>query len=228
MVFILLGIALVWVGFQSTQLLAKILAFSGAMAWGSLGIAYFLRWPALLGKKKQGGLLLTSYLLFWPYHLFSYASLLMFRLMRVVPFQELVPGLFLGGRLLSWEENRSGQLANASVLDLTSEFCEVGFLRKRRGYLCVPLLDGTAPSQVELKAGVNFITEQLRNGPVYVHCAMGHGRGATFAVAYLVASGKIPNLEEALNFVRSKRPGVRLKEGQLKALREFADERRNL
>lgn len=227
-VFILLGGALAWLGFDASSILWKIICFSCALASASLGTAYVLNWPGLLGKKRTGALLASSYLLFWPYHLLSYASLAMFRLMRVVPFQELVPGLFLGGRLLSWEQRKSAPLANASVLDLTSEFCEVGFFRMKHPYLCIPLLDGTAPNKDELRAGVDFITEQLRARPVYIHCAMGHGRGATFAIAWLVASGRMRNIEEALSYVRSKRPGVKIREGQMRAIREFADERRNL
>lgn len=222
-VFILLGGALAWLGFDSSSTLGKIVCFSCALASISLGTGYVLNWPGLLGKKHTGVLLASSYLIFWPYHLMSYASLLMFRLLRVAPFQELVPGLFLGGRLLVWEERKSSPLANASVLDLTSEFCEVRFLRMKHPYLCIPLLDGTAPNKDELKAGVDFITEQLRTRPVYVHCAMGHGRGATFAIAFLVASGRMRNIEEALNYVRSKRPGVKIREGQMRALKEFCE-----
>jgi hypothetical protein len=222
LVFIVLACALVWLGLQTPNALLKVLIFCSALSSGALGLAYVFSRVALLGKKSGGNLLFSRYLIFWPYHLLSYFSLFGARLMRVAPFQEIVPGLFLGGRLLSWEEKRSEPLANASVLDLTSEFCEVRFLRKSRSYLCLPLLDGTAPKQEELETGVRFITEQLQKGPVYVHCAMGHGRGATFAIAYLVASGKMPDLQQALQFVQSKRPGVKIRPGQMNALRNFA------
>src|SRR5215469_6626138 len=227
-VFIILACALVWLGLETSNVLLKVLIFWSALSSGALGSAYVLSRVALLGKKPGGDLPFSRYLLLWPYHLVSYLSLFIARFMRVAPFQEIVPGLFLGGRLLSWEEKRSQPLANASVLDLTSEFCEVRFLRKDRPYLCIPLLDGTAPKQSELETGVRFITEQLHKGPVFVHCAMGHGRGATFAIAYLVASGKAPDLQQALQFVQSKRPGVKIRPGQLNALRNFAYARRNL
>jgi hypothetical protein len=214
-------------GLGSPQIILRIPLFLCSIASLSLGLAYLVSWVSLLGKQRGGGLPAQSYLIFWPYHLVSYASLAFARLLRVVPFQELVPGLFLGGRLLSWEENKSGPLANASVLDLTSEFCEVRFLRRNRPYLCIPLLDGSAPTQVELDLGVNFIKEQIQRGPVYVHCAMGHGRGATFALAYLIACGKMPNLDDALNFVRSKRPGVKIRRGQMNALKQFTHARRD-
>jgi hypothetical protein len=218
----------VWLGLETSNVLLKVLIFCSALSSGALGFAYVLSRVSLLGKKPEGDLLFSHYFLFWPYHLVSYLSLFIARLMRVAPFQEIVPGLLLGGRLLSWEEKRSKPLTNASVLDLTSEFCEVRFLRKDHSYLCIPLLDGTAPKQSELENGIRFITEQLRKGPVYVHCAMGHGRGATFAIAWLVASGKFPDLDQALQFVQSKRPGVKIRPGQLNALTNFAYARRNL
>jgi hypothetical protein len=228
LVFLGLGASLLWLGLDSPPIILKILLFLCSLASLSLGLAYFASRVGLLGKRHGGGLPVQSYLIFWPYHLVSYASLALARFLRVVPFQEIVPGLFLGGRLLSWEESKSGPLANASVLDLTSEFCEVRFLRRNRPYLCIPLLDGSAPTQAELELGVNFIKEQIQRGPVYVHCAMGHGRGATFALAYLVATGKMSNLDEALNFVRSKRPGVKIRDGQMNALKQFTHARRNL
>jgi hypothetical protein len=227
-VFIILACALVWLGLETSNVLLRVLIFWPALSSGALGLAYVLSRVALLGKTTKGDLPVSRYWLFWPYHLVSYLSLFIARLMRVAPFQEIVPGLFLGGRLLAWEEKRSKPLTKASVLDLTSEFCEVRFLRKDHPYLCIPLLDGTAPKQSQLEAGVRFITDQLQKGPVYVHCAMGHGRGATFAIAWLVACGKFPNLEKALQFVQSKRPGVKIRPGQLNALRNFAYARRNL
>jgi hypothetical protein len=198
-------------------------ALSAGVASAALGMAYVFGWPGLLGKTKSGRLLGSSYLLFWPYHLMNYGSLIVFRMLRVVPFQEVVPGLYLGGRLLPWDRVRLSLLAPLAVLDLTCEFCEVKFLRSGAAYLCLPLLDGTAPSQPALAAGVKFITEQLRRGPVYVHCAMGHGRGATFVGGYLLASRKAANVAEAVKHLKSKRPGVRLRAEQLQALKEFSE-----
>ena len=38
-----------------------------------------------------------------------------------------------------------------------------------------------------------MITEQ---GPIYVHCAFGHGRSATFAAAWLILKGHVQGKEK--------------------------------
>ena len=221
LVFLVLGIALASLAFGAVQDFATILALSSGLAAAGLGTAYLLSWPGLLGKTRRGRLLVSSYLFFWPYHVLNYASLVIFRLLQVAPFQEIVPGLWLGGRLFPWERAKASHLVHASVLDLTCEFSEVGFLRGGPAYLCIPLLDGTAPSRTELEAGLNFIAQRLRAGPVYVHCAMGHGRSPTFVAGYLLATGTQTALEDAVKCVQSKRPGVKLRSEQLRALQQF-------
>src|SRR5690606_23922190 len=146
-----------------------------------------------------------SFIFFWPYHAMNYVSLAAFRLFaRKRPFHEISPGLFLGCRLFPADEAKMTNLNIRSVLDLTSEFSEAGFLRRVPSYLCIPLLDTGAPSITELNAGIQFIQSRLRQGPVYVHCALGHGRSATFIIGYLMVVGAKQNLKEAISFVQSK------------------------
>ena len=211
------AVAIVW-----EQRLPRLIALSAAAAFFGVSVAYVFSWPGLLGKKRSGHLVPSSYFLFWPYHLFSYLSLLIFRLTgESAPFNEIEPGLYLGSRLLSRDERAMAALKIASVLDLTAEFPEVPFLRKLPAYLCIPLLDRTAPSQAQLKTGIAFIRERLPQGPVYVHCALGHGRSATVVLAYLVSSGKFANVETAIQHVRRKRPNVDLHACQRQALDQY-------
>jgi hypothetical protein len=220
-VFLLCGLALASLGFELRHGPGGVVALSAALAFLGLACGYLLSWPGLLGKTRRGGLLLSSYVFFWPYHLLNYASVAVGRLLGVPARSEILPGLYLGGRLFPWEASQLKPLGIASVLDLTCEFSEVGFLRRAPAYFCIPLLDGSAPTRAELEAGISFITERLRAGPVYVHCAMGHGRSATFVVGYLVASGKLSSLDEAMAHVRKQRPGVRLHADQLRSLQEL-------
>lgn len=184
----------------------------------ALGAGYLFSWPRLLGKRRCGKMLVSSYVFFWPYHLLSFASLAIFRCLRVTPYQEIVPGLYLGGRLFPWETAGLHSVGVASVLDLTCELSEVASLRAVPAYFCIPLLDGTAPSSAQLESGVRFIADRIRIGPVYVHCAMGHGRGATVVIGYLLSIGQFPDLASTVNYVRSKRPGVRLRRAQMRVL----------
>jgi hypothetical protein len=219
-VFLAVSGVLFWHGWHGGLVLVRYLCLSAGLAFLGMAAAYLFSWPGLLGKTRDGWMLVSSYLLFWPYHLLSYGSILLARLLRVRPFQEVLPGLVLGGRLLPWEVSRLERMGITGVLDLTNEFCEVRSLRRVPAYFCIPLLDGTAPGELELRLGVDFISERLRVGPVYVHCAMGHGRGAIFVAAYLLASGKASDPHAAVALVRSRRPGVRLRAHQMQCLLE--------
>jgi hypothetical protein len=221
--FLLLSLGSAIAGFLAESLPGKILAFSSAFAFLGITAAYAFAWPGLIGKKRGGWLLPWSYLLFWPFHLLNFASLTLFRWSRQSePFTEILPGLYLGGRLCSQDARRLSELKICAVLDLTSEFSEIRSLREATAYRCIPLLDRTAPSASELEAAIGFIREHSQRGPVYVHCALGHGRSATVMIAYLLASGKFANLCDALAHIQSKRPHVRLNPGQWRALQEFA------
>jgi predicted protein tyrosine phosphatase len=221
--FLLLSLGSAIAGFLAESLTGKILAFSSVFAFLGIAAAYTFAWPELIGKKLGGCLLPSSYLLFWPFHLLNFASLTLFRWSRQsAPFTEILPGLYLGSRLCSRDARRLNELKISAVLDLTSEFSEIRSLREATAYLCIPLLDRTAPSMSEFQAAICFIREQSERGSIYVHCALGHGRSATVMLAYLLASGKFANVNDALGHIQTRRPRVRLNPSQLRALQEFA------
>ena len=56
------------------------------------------------------------------------------------------------------------------------------------------------------------------SGPVYVHCALGHGRSALIAAAVLLRRGIVSDVGAAESHLRERRPGVRLKGGQRRLL----------
>lgn len=94
-----------------------------------------------------------------------------------------------------------------------------------------------APSQEKLERGVEFINKfsatpnrMLKNsdstndvrqpGTVYVHCKAGRTRSATLVGCYLIMkNGWTP--EQAVAFMKSKRPHVLLHTPQWRALRQF-------
>jgi hypothetical protein len=87
-------------------------------------------------------------------------------------------------------------------------------------YVWIPVRDGMPPTPSQLSFGVNTIEELVKeNKKVYVHCKNGHGRAPTLVAAYLVKKGS--TAEEAINFIKSKRPVVHLEPGQIKALMDF-------
>lgn len=90
-------------------------------------------------------------------------------------------------------------------------------------YAWLPVVDGYAPSQDQFLAGTTLINESIENGnTVYVHCKNGHGRSPTMVIAYLLRF-KGMNIDEAINFIKSKRPEIHIEEAQLLALNEFEE-----
>lgn len=88
-------------------------------------------------------------------------------------------------------------------------------------YLWLPTTDHTPPSQDQLRTGVATITELVkRNLKIYVHCQNGHGRAPTLVAAYLTTQGK--SVDEAVEYIKLKRPPIHLQASQVEALREFA------
>jgi hypothetical protein len=180
-----------------------------------VGLAFAARRPRLFMKRADGRLPFLSNLLFWPYYALNGLGLLLSRfLTREGRVSQVLPGLYLGPRLTWLDRPLLRSLKPAAVLDLTCELGECAELRGDAVYRCIPLLDTYAPDAKQLEEGVRFLTEHHARGPVYVHCALGHGRSALFVCAYLVASGHFPDVEAALAHLRAKRPGVSLNAAQ--------------
>lgn len=170
-------------------------------------------------KRPNGTHLCLRWLLFAPYLLADHIA---FRLTifcsREAPFNEILPNVYLGRRLTQTEWVKHEYIGWMSVLDLAAEFTEILGFRSLENYLSMPVLDGTAPTDAQLRAAVEWIGQKRKEGPVYVHCALGHGRSACIVAACLIAAGKCSNVAEAESHIRSIRPGVRLHHCQRNAV----------
>lgn len=203
----LIGALLAW---NASSHAARVASVMVAIAFCGVAAGYGFLGPRIFAKSTQGVLSPTGFWVFLPYHLLYAGGLLVVRhFTREPTYDEIVPGLLLG-RMLTASEARAMAERACAVLDLTGELSENACLRRAERYRCIPLLDGMAPSERELEEGLDFIARHLREGSVYVHCWMGHGRSATFVVGHLLREGGASSIDEALAFVRTKRPKVRL------------------
>ena len=76
-----------------------------------------------------------------------------------------------------------------------------------------PWEEDTAPSTELIDIAMETMDSLSKRGiKAYVHCKNGHGRTTTFLAAYYIYKGK--TVEEALDFVLSKRPSGHLNEVQ--------------
>jgi len=87
-------------------------------------------------------------------------------------------------------------------------------------YLWLPVKDRHAPTMYQFSMGVACINRVVKNKEkVYVHCKNGHGRAPTLVAAYLITQGM--SVEKAVEFLKSKRPGVDIRPAQRNALIRF-------
>ncbi len=197
---------------------ARVFTAWAAVAFFLVAMAYLLQWPALFGKRKRGNLSPLSIFVLFPFLALQWLAHHGQRLLsREDAYNSIYNGLILGRRLTSAEQ-RGVQVA--AVLDLTAEWSECRPYREL-SYLCLPMLDKTVASDELMERGIAFICEKLRDGPVYVHCAQGHGRSGCMVAAVLVVLGVAPTPEAALEIVRLNRPGAKPSRAQAEGLADF-------
>lgn len=180
-----------------------------------LAVLYALNWSGPLGKRATGGRWFWAWPIFGPYFLLAEISYLMARKSgRVEPHSEVVPGLYLGRRLTTAEaEVAMRTLGIRGVVDLACEFSEVPVFRAAE-YLSVPVLDAMPPREDQLSEAIAWIDRVRKVGPVYLHCALGHGRSATVAAAYLVKTGLANDVTDAIRKIKMGRAGIKLHPAQ--------------
>jgi protein-tyrosine phosphatase len=100
------------------------------------------------------------------------------------------------------------------VADLTSEFAAArDIVRGSAAYRSLPTLDAAAPPNPRV---FDDLVRALAgaSAPVYVHCALGHGRSALVVAAVLVARGLANDAARAEALIKAARPGVGLNKAQ--------------
>lgn len=202
---------------------ASVLWVWTGLAFGTVAWAYYREEPGIFRKTPVGTLPPIITFLLAPYLLLYGMHILVFRLdRRHKPYTEIEPGLYLGCRLQSTDQDRVRPHEITATLDMTAECDGISFWRTSEHYRNLPTLDAAAPTLKHLIEGAQWIAEQRAAGRnVYVHCAFGHGRSATALAAYLLLVGKVQTPEEAYELLKAKRRGVKFSREQWGVLREF-------
>jgi protein-tyrosine phosphatase len=69
---------------------------------------------------------------------------------------------------------------------------------------------------------LDWLDKALLEAPVYVHCALGHGRTGTIVIAYLLTRGLEKDVDCALNRLRRSRPGLDINRAQRQFLKTLS------
>jgi predicted protein tyrosine phosphatase len=139
---------------------------------------------------------------------------------------QITPQLHVGGqyRQRGWEQLTSRGVT--AVVDMRIELDDEAAGIAPQRYLYLPTVDDEPPSLEHLRAGVDFMAEEIRTGgAVYVHCGSGVGRAPTMAAAYLVSTGLA--LDEAWASIRAVRPFIRPQPRQVARVKRFAEDLRS-
>ena len=95
------------------------------------------------------------------------------------------------------------------ILDLTAEHvgpaATPGLTVER-----LPMLDLATPASTSLADAVAAIERLRQQGPVLVHCALGYGRSAQVAAAWLLATGRATTPAAAAAHLAAIRPGAQV------------------
>ena len=198
------GLLLIWPG-----------ASLAILAW-----TYLAAGPAVF-RKRNGRLPLSIHAVLWPYLVILRLALICHK-QREMQSSEVVPGVLVGRQLNRREAAVLVKGGITAALDLTAEFTETYPLRSI-SYLSIPILDLTPPSKEQLESSVAFLREHAGHGRVYVHCAWGYSRSACVVAAYLLATGQVGSVREAISKIEAVRPHIIMDDTHVKALQMFLE-----
>jgi protein-tyrosine phosphatase/membrane-associated phospholipid phosphatase len=212
-------------GVGSGVLAAVAAAFGGTWLWlfwpaSALAAvaAIYAYGDASLFRAAQGRMEEAVAVWLAPYRLAAWINSRWWTRRRPAP-SEVVPGLWLS-RVPS---SRELSAAPAALVDCCPE---LSIDAHGRAIYPVPMLDLLVPEIAQIEAGVAAVARARRAGSTLVFCALGYSRSATIVIAYLVASGTVATLEQAIAVARNARPELVLSPAHLHQLRMW-DEQRN-
>ncbi len=139
-----------------------------------------------------------------------------------VSFDRVTDLIWLGSRIASLDDyHRLRAQGVRACVDLKQEGADPWTFE---AFLWLPTVDHDAPSPGHLQMGIAFLRQCERvRMPVFVHCMAGVGRSPALVLAHLLAGElKGRNLEEALDFLRARRPAINPTLSQMRAAEEAA------
>jgi protein-tyrosine phosphatase len=190
-----------------------------AVALSIVSAAYFGVGPGIY-RKTNGRLPLSTRCVLGPFLLGQWVSLRYYQ-RQCRTWDAVMPSVLIGRKLTNREAAKAVSRGVIAVLDLTAEFDEAKSFLKLH-YCNVPVLDLTAPTQKQFRAMAEFIAKHCTNGIVYVHCKIGYSRSAGAVGAYLLASGRVDSVDEALAAIRAVRPSMIVRPEIISGLQEFS------
>jgi protein-tyrosine phosphatase len=200
------------------------------------GWGWLLLWPAAalilvaaiyctgdagLFRKSAGRMPAAVIWLLLPYLAGAWLNSRLWTRRRAAP--DPIAGGVLLGRIPSRRELRA--TGARSLVDLAAE---LPLDRAGVAYRAVPMLDLLPPSVEQIDEAVDAVGALAAARPTLLCCALGYGRSATIAAAWLLASGSAAGVDDAMARVRRARPGAVLTPAHRRQLAAWQATRRLL
>ena len=140
---------------------------------------------------------------------------------HVLEYDQITDEIYIGTNMCCQGDFAKELLDKGITADISLEAERIDDPNGVDYFLWLPVVDHTAPTDKQLRLGVQTLEFFAREGiKLYAHCKHGHGRAPTLVIAYFIKGGM--GVDEAIEFVKSKRPSIHLNEIQIEALREYA------
>ena len=192
-----------------------VLAIWFGLCWIVMGAAYAKPGTNLFGKNESGQIPLRSKLIFFPCLVFTHIVWhLACRVAKEDPYNRLDDELIVGRRLLPHEMPEEV----THVLDLTTEFSEPAAIVDKKHYIHFPIMDAHIPERAALASLLDGLPN---DGVLYIHCAQGHGRTGTVALATLATRKQINNVKDGLTLLQGKRPLLNINSEQTRFVEAY-------
>jgi len=171
-----------------------------AVSFLSVSASYVLGLNGFLRKKRNRHPFL-SWIIFWPYLLGCWVNWLFWRA-RISLMAEIKPGIWIGARPGKNDWDQIKAMGICSIIDLVPELSTKPPTTIDHNHF--PLLDIAIPYPGTLHQIAQKIDTCSKQGPVYIHCALGMSRSVLAVSALLISQGA--TTAEALDIVGRARP----------------------
>jgi hypothetical protein len=173
-----------------------------ALSLGLVSLIYLAVGPRGFQKAEDGRLSVGAWGLLAPYILGAFVNSRLWTL-RYSRASKVADGVSIGRFQSPGELARAGF---AAVVDVAPEL--PGRAHPGLVYRVVSMLDLTVPDATTLREAAEAVEQARRHGAVLVCCALGFSRSALVVAAWLVTTGRVATVEEAIRAVQKARPAV--------------------
>ncbi len=138
-----------------------------------------------------------------------------------IDYTQITESIFIGTNACCQTHFNEVLTKNGITADISLEQERLDAAQGAEVFLWLPTLDHTPISHDKLAIGIETLRSiEAQGKKIYVHCKNGHGRSPMLVAAYLMKSRGI-DTEQAIAFIKAKRPSIHLDPDQITGLEKL-------